>query len=158
DDRRLEQHDAFAAADDDRVRRAEVNRELTPPRAQERHLPLVTASTPTGCSVVGAPRWCGVRAVDPLRLFDELRRVVGSRYAPAIAPADEVPRLHLALALDRDPAPRLALELVGEQLVRRTGDLDPPGRSVGLHTARRVHGVAPEVVQEALAADHAGDD
>ena len=53
---------------------------------------------------------------------------------------------------------RRADELILQQLVRRARDLDLSGRALGLHPARRVHGVAPEVVEEALRADHAGDD
>ena len=47
------------------------------------------------------------------------------------SPPDQVPRLHVALALDRDGAARLELELVAEQLVGRARDLDPPGRARG---------------------------
>src|SRR5262245_36935560 len=39
---------------------------------------------------------------------------------------DEIPRLDLAFALDRDRPPRLDDELVLEQLLGRPGDLDPP--------------------------------
>jgi hypothetical protein len=47
DDGRLEQHDAFTAARDDRVRGAEVDRELpSAPRVRESHLAPLTASTP----------------------------------------------------------------------------------------------------------------
>ena len=35
------------------------------------------------------------------------------------------------------------------------GDLDLPREPVRLHAARRVHGVAPEVVDESAPADHA---
>src|SRR4029453_15321639 len=49
------------------------------------------------------------------------------------AATDQVPNLDLALALDRNRSPRLADELVREQLFRRSGDLDPTGRSVRLH-------------------------
>jgi hypothetical protein len=71
---------------------------------------------------------------------------------------DEIPGLYLTLALDRDRPPGLVHELVPEQFLRRSGDLNPPRRPVGFHPTRGVHGIAPEVVQEALAADHAGDD
>src|SRR5688572_29328197 len=71
---------------------------------------------------------------------------------------DEVPGLDLALALDWDRSPRLADELVLEQLLRRPSDLDATRGPVGLHPTRRVYGVAPEVVQESLPPDHAGDD
>src|SRR5829696_52146 len=76
----------------------------------------------------------------------------------ARARTHEVPGLDVALALDRDRAPCLELELAAEQLVRRARDLDPPRRAVGLHSAGHVHRVAPEVVQEPLAANHAGHD
>src|SRR2546423_6689467 len=51
---------------------------------------------------------------------------------------DEVPDVHRAFPLERDRPPRLADELVLEQLLRRFGDLDPPRRPVGLHTTRGV--------------------
>src|SRR3954467_14676508 len=50
--------------------------------------------------------------------------------------ADQVPRLDFALSLDRDQTSSLALELVGEELVRRPGDLNPPRRPVRFHPAR----------------------
>src|SRR6476620_623226 len=74
------------------------------------------------------------------------------------SPTDQVPRLHLGLALERDDSPLLADEGVVEQVLRGTLDLDPAGGSVRLHATRRVHGVAPEVVEESLATDHPGDD
>src|SRR5204862_7959692 len=69
---------------------------------------------------------------------------------------DEVPGLDLALALDRDRPPRLADEIVLEQLLRCPGDLDPPRGPVRLHPTRGIDRVAPEVVQEPLPADYAG--
>src|SRR6187549_3656454 len=66
----------------------------------------------------------------------------------ALAPgAHEEPGLDVALALDRDRAAGLALELVRKELVGRTRDLDPARRAVVLHAAGRVHRVAPEVVE-----------
>ena len=78
---------------------------------------------------------------------------------PPVRPCpDEVPGLHRALPLDLDRPTLRADELVLQQIVRRTGDLDLPRRPVRLHPARRVHRVAPQVVQEPLRADHPGDD
>src|SRR5439155_3981498 len=74
------------------------------------------------------------------------------------AGADEVPGLHLALALDGDRSPPPALELVLQQLVGRARDLDLARDAVGFHAARRVHCVAVKVVEEALGPDHARDD
>src|SRR5919198_1170006 len=86
---------------------------------------------------------------------DRLR--MGTRSAGGIHSAtDEVPGLYLPFALDRDRPPWLADELVPEQLLRRSGDLDPARGPVGLHPTRGVHGIAPKVVQEPLPADHAG--
>ena len=48
---------------------------------------------------------------------------------------DEVPSLHIALALDGDGAAVLAVELVLEELVGGAGDLDAVGRALGLHAA-----------------------
>src|SRR5688500_14529485 len=70
----------------------------------------------------------------------------------------QVPGLHLALPLDVDRPPSPAGELVLQQLVRRSRDLDLTWGAVRFHAARRVHGIAPEVVEEALRADHAGGD
>src|SRR5205814_8299536 len=82
----------------------------------------------------------------------------GTGFGGGVRSTNQVPGFHLPLALDRDRSPRLAHELVLEQLLRRPGDLDPPRGPLGLHAARGVHSVAPEVVQEPLAADHAGHD
>jgi heat shock protein HslJ len=56
----------------------------------------------------------------------DLRRFV--RAHPALT--DEVPGLDLTLPLDRDRPARLTLELVGDELVGRARDLDPPRRPV----------------------------
>src|SRR3954464_6126355 len=72
--------------------------------------------------------------------------------------SQDVPDLHLALSLDLDRAPGLALELAGDELVRGARDLDSTGRPMRLHAASGVHGVTPEVVQEPLRPDDAGDD
>jgi hypothetical protein len=71
---------------------------------------------------------------------------------------DEVPRLELALPLDRDRPAGFALELVCQQIVCRARDLDPARGPVGFHAAGRVHRVAPEVVEEALPSDYARND
>src|SRR5207302_2306397 len=55
-------------------------------------------------------------------------------------------------------AAALALEVVPEELVSCVGDLDPVRRALRLHPARDVDRVTPEVVQEPLPADDAGDD
>src|SRR5215831_11386305 len=65
-------------------------------------------------------------------------------FAGEIHPAtDEVPGLDLAFSLERDRPSPLADELVLEQFLRRSGDLDPAWGPVGLHATRRVHRVAP---------------
>src|SRR5688500_14653734 len=87
--------------------------------------------------------------------MNSLRSTMLSRVRLLSPHGYQVPHLDLALPLDRDRPPRLALELVAEQLVRRAADLDPPRRPVRLHAAGRVDSIAPEVVEEALAADHA---
>src|SRR3954453_24132816 len=85
-------------------------------------------------------------------------RAAGRRRRPGAPRAEEVPGLDLALPFHVDRPARLAVELLCDQVVGRTCDLHAPGRSVGLHAARRVDGVAPEVVEEALPADNAGHD
>src|SRR5947207_13558515 len=68
---------------------------------------------------------------------------------------DEVPGLDLALALDRDRPPRLADQIVLEQLLRCPGDLDPPRGPVRLHRTPGLESVAPELVQERVPTDYA---
>src|SRR5581483_1275080 len=78
-------------------------------------------------------------------------RVRGARRLAGTVPAtDEIPDVDLAFPLDGDRPLRLADELVGQELHRRPGDLDPAGCSARFHPARGVHRVPPEVVQEPL--------
>src|SRR3954454_4510761 len=72
--------------------------------------------------------------------------------------ADEIPRLDLAFALDRDRPARLEIELVCEQVTRGSCDLDATRWAVRLHPAGGVHGVAPEAVEEAFPPDHTRHD
>src|SRR5215213_6345145 len=80
--------------------------------------------------------------------------------APALTaiPADESPGLHLAFAFHVDEPDRLGDEVGAQQLPGRTRDLDLVRCPVRLHAARHVHRVAPEVVEEAAASDHASHD
>src|SRR5262249_29129677 len=76
----------------------------------------------------------------------------------AVLTSQQEVRLELALALDRDGAARLEAVGGGEARVDLGGDVDGAGGAVRLHAARRVHGVAPQVVDELALADHARDD
>ena len=71
-------------------------------------------------------------------------------------PSEYVPHLHFIGALQLDGPAGFAVELVLDQVVGAAGDLDGPGLAVGFHTARQIHGRAPEIIDELLAADDAG--
>src|SRR5262245_23875007 len=71
--------------------------------------------------------------------------------------ADQEPRAHRTLPLHIDHPPRLALELVADELVRRFADLDTPRQAIRLHPARGVHGIAPDVEDEFPQTDHSTD-
>src|SRR4051794_41832070 len=62
--------------------------------------------------------------------------------------SQQVPGLHLALALDRDRAAPLAFELVLEQRVGRGGDLDPVRRPRRFHPAPPVPPPPPAGLEE----------
>src|SRR6059058_2649899 len=73
------------------------------------------------------------------------------------APPEQEPRRRRALPLELDQlwrSERIAFSKAG---CRRLGDEDPAGLAVGLQSARKVHGVTPEVVRELPPTDHAGD-
>src|SRR5262245_25670755 len=72
--------------------------------------------------------------------------------------ADDEVRLHPSLALDLDRVARLELEHGRQERLGRRGHVNAPWHAVRLHAARRVHGVAPQVVDELLLADDTGDD
>ena len=86
--------------------------------------------------------------------------IVGSRSGRAgggsLAAAEEGGR-DLAHALDVDQAAGLAFVVGRERLAGRLGDVDPAGQAVRLEPAREVHRVAPDVVDELVDPDHAGD-
>src|SRR4029078_6394002 len=69
----------------------------------------------------------------------------------------EEPGRHRPFALDLDLAARREGELSAEASVEAFGDLDPPADTAGFHAAGGIDRVAPEVVHELLASDHAGD-
>src|ERR1700733_12044664 len=73
-----------------------------------------------------------------------------------VFPSEYVPHLHIVGALQLDGPSGFAVELVLDQVVGAAGDLDGPARALGFHTARQIHGRAPEIVDELLAADDAG--
>src|SRR5918994_450419 len=80
------------------------------------------------------------------------------RTLPALTAArtHEPPGFDRALALHLDEPQWLGGEVVAQELPGRASDLDRVGGPMGLHPARHVHGIAPEVVEEAAAPDHAG--
>src|SRR6476660_1979669 len=114
------------------------------------HRPAPPEPVRPGRSTLGGWPWAGTPVRSLSRDPAELDRI---RASP-----DQVPRLHVALALDRDGSARLADELVLDQLLRGSGDLDAVGRPLRLHAARGIDRVTPQVIQEALAADDAGND
>src|SRR5208283_2893666 len=75
---------------------------------------------------------------------------------PRVFPSEHVPRLHIVRALNLDGPARFAVELVPDQIVGAPGDLDGAALAVGFHTARQIHGRAPEIIDKLLAADDAG--
>ena len=66
-----------------------------------------------------------------------------------------MPNLGVAGALDHDRALRPAVERVLDQFVGAAGDLDRAALALRFHAAGDVHDVAPQIVDELLAADHA---
>src|SRR5215213_624388 len=70
--------------------------------------------------------------------------------------AQQEPCGHRALALDVDHAARLKSERALEASIDRFGHLDSIGQAVRFHSTGRIHRVAPDVIAELLAADHAG--
>src|SRR6185503_15860290 len=89
-----------------------------------------------------------VRATSRTMRPQEAVRKTILRGAPTFpAPPVEVPGL--------DGAPPLQDELVLEELVGRPRDLDAARRALCLHPPRDVHGIAPQVVEEALPPDDA---
>src|SRR4051812_36871770 len=70
--------------------------------------------------------WPDRRSGARYHLWRPYRLRMGAGFCGGVRSAiDEVPGLHLAFAFDRNRPPRLAHELVAEQLLRRPGDLDP---------------------------------
>src|SRR6185437_7873790 len=72
-------------------------------------------------------------------------------------PSQYVPNLQFVGALDLDFAPGLADELIPDQAKGVAGNLDALALPLRFHPACDVHGIAPEVVDEFLAANDAGD-
>ena len=70
----------------------------------------------------------------------------------------EKERLHHALALDVDDTAPLNVVAIAEFRAGRGGDLNASRQRVGFHAARRIHGIAPDVIDEFVRADHAGHD
>src|SRR5262249_25685532 len=121
--------------------------------------PKVVGSNPTR-PMEPAARPLGARALSGAWHY---RRRPGLRVSSSLgdgirSASDEIPRFHLPLALHRDGPPRLVDDLVIEQLLGRSRDLDPSRGPLRLHAAGSVYGVAPEVVEKPLPADHAGHD
>jgi len=72
-------------------------------------------------------------------------------------PADHAPHFQSARAFHLDGSGGFAVELGANQIVGAARDPDRPALPMRFHAAREVHGRAPEIVDELLAADHAGD-
>lgn len=48
-------------------------------------------------------------------------------------------------------------ETVSERTPRRSGNLNPARKRIGFHPARRIYGIAPQVVDKLVCANHAGN-
>ena len=72
--------------------------------------------------------------------------------------SDEEIGSHLAFPFDVDDSPLLERERRREAKVCPLGYLDGTGHSVRFHSAGCVDRIAPQVVDELLVSDHAGDD
>src|SRR5215510_5986861 len=72
--------------------------------------------------------------------------------------SQEKVRLHRALALDLQWAARLECKIVTQDPVYFTGDMDAARDAEGFHPACRIHGISPDVVDEFMRPNHAGDD
>ncbi len=70
----------------------------------------------------------------------------------------EKKRLHPTLALDLARAPRLEAERVAKELLSRGGDVYAARQAIRLHSLCRIHGIAPDVIDEFMGADHARDE
>jgi len=64
---------------------------------------------------------------------------------------------HRPLAFDLEQPARLEAEGLAQGLARRRGDMDAAWRTVALHALCRIHGVAPDIVDKFVGAEHAGD-
>src|SRR3954453_8056644 len=74
------------------------------------------------------------------------------------SPRDEEICVHVALALHRDNAARLADELASDQLVGRRGHLDRSWNPFRLHATCRLHDISPQVVGELVGSHDPSDD
>ena len=83
---------------------------------------------------------------------DEAARVDGAPFRPITRHTSTSP-----CAFHLNGSGGFAVELGADQFVGAARDLDRPALPLGFHAAREVHRRAPEIVDELLAADHAGD-
>src|SRR5207247_2653426 len=77
---------------------------------------------------------------------------------PSHGRPEQKERLRPPPPLELDRAARLDREAAGERALGRAGDVDAAGAAARFQAARNVHGVAPDVVDELVPADDAGDD
>src|SRR5262249_44937346 len=79
-------------------------------------------------------------------------------YARRSCSAHEKVRLHRALTFDVQWPARLKLKVVAKQVICFSRDVNTAGSAETFHTARGIHRVAPDIVDEFVRANHAGND
>src|SRR6478672_11262715 len=77
---------------------------------------------------------------------------------PVISASSDKDGFHRGLPLDLDDTPRHQVETVCQAGSGHPADLHRARDAIGLHPARHIDRVAPEVVAEPTGPDHAGDD
>src|SRR3984957_2784162 len=106
---------------------------------------------------VGVAISAKIRSVGNASGFFEEAGFFGLAWLYAGLPANHTPHVHFACAFHLDGSGGFAVELSADQIVSAARDLDRPALPMGFHAARQVHRVAPEIVDELLAADDASD-
>src|SRR5262245_1263866 len=72
--------------------------------------------------------------------------------------AHEKVRLHRALTFDFQRPARLKLKVMAKHVICFSRDVDTAGSAEAFHAARGIHSVAPDIINELVRANHAGND